>query len=172
MGSHAIEPVGGSKDVAWPIHHEKAVGLMMHEWRGDAACFVVEPTASGPSTLRARKLGRDIPAIATFRRESTNLFHLVSLGISTNMSDSNASRDVTQAIANSSTKDINAMVDAANSSKQKRQMLAEARARREREAKEAEEAAVRVAHPTCHERSTETSDYRRKLRDLVDHRKS
>jgi hypothetical protein len=49
------------------------------------------------------------------------------------------------AIANTDTKDINRMVDAANSSKAKRQKLAEEKAQREAQLKAKEEAAVCVS---------------------------
>lgn len=63
------------------------------------------------------------------------------------MSGQSASQEVTKAIANTSTRDINRMVGAANSSKEKRRKLAEEKARREAEQKAKEEAAVRVSHP-------------------------
>lgn len=61
------------------------------------------------------------------------------------MSDQSASQEVTKAIANTSTKDINVMVDAANSSKAKRRRLAEEKARLDAKQKAEGEAAVRIS---------------------------
>jgi len=66
------------------------------------------------------------------------------------MSGQSASQEVTKAIADTDTKDVNRMVDAANSSKDKRRKNADEKARREAEQKAKEEAAVRASlllHP-------------------------
>jgi predicted neutral ceramidase superfamily lipid hydrolase len=67
------------------------------------------------------------------------------------MSAQDQGRAVTNAIASTSSADINRLVDAANSSKEKRRELAEikakAKAKLEAEQKANEEAAVRVSSP-------------------------
>jgi hypothetical protein len=61
------------------------------------------------------------------------------------MSNPDAGKDVTRAIASSSSGDISRIVDAANSSKEKRRENAAIKARREaEEKKKSEEAAVRI----------------------------
>ena len=60
------------------------------------------------------------------------------------MSEQSASQEVTKAIASTKTADLNRMVDAANSSKEKRRQLAEEKARKEEDEQKAKEAAVRV----------------------------
>ena len=59
------------------------------------------------------------------------------------MSNQSAGKEVTEAIASSSSGNISRIVDAASSSKKKRRELAEAKARHDAELKAAEEA-VRV----------------------------
>lgn len=78
----------------------------------------------------------------TAQKKLTSYSHATIIIALSMMPDQSASREVTAAIANTDTKDINRMVDAANSSKAKRQKLAEDKARRDAEQREKKEAAV------------------------------